>query len=93
MPPYTLHQAPIGASTFVDQLLTPDKAMRRRLLDMGLTQGAKVLCLFESFKKDPRAYLIRGAVVALRREEAEKIAIIIKEDRRDGHEQNRFRKL
>ncbi len=81
MTPYSLVQLPIGVFAFVDSLCTCDPAMRRRLLDMGFTQGASVMCLFESFKKDPRAYLIRGAVVALRREEAEKIAILIKEDR------------
>ena len=88
MPLYSLHQLPIGVCAFVDSLRTCDPAMRRRLLDMGLTQGAKVTCMFESFQKDPRAYLIRGAVIALRREEAEKIAILIKEDRRDEHEKS-----
>ena len=38
--------------------------MRRRLLDMGLTGG------------DPRAFLVRGAVLALRREDC--LSIILR---------------
>ena len=41
--------------------------MRRRLLDMGLIENTQVECVGRSPGGDPRAYLIRGAVVALRR--------------------------
>jgi len=40
--------------------------MRRRLQDMGLTEGTTVRCLQRSPLGDPTAYLIRGAVIALR---------------------------
>ena len=45
-------------------------ALRRRLLDMGLIAGTEVECVGKSPAGDPRAYLIRGAVIALRREDA-----------------------
>ena len=46
-------------------------SMRRRLQDLGLTPGALVECLYKSPLGDPRAYLIRGAVIALRQKDAE----------------------
>ena len=49
--------------------------IRRRLLDMGLIPGTSVSCVFKSPWGDPSAYLIRGALVALRREDADKIIV------------------
>lgn len=43
--------------------------MRRRLLDIGLVGGTPVECLGRSPGGDPAAYLIRGAVIAIRRED------------------------
>lgn len=43
---------------------------RRRLLDMGLTPGARVAVALENAFGDPRAYRIRGTLVALRRDQA-----------------------
>ncbi len=40
--------------------------MRRRFLDLGLTAGAPVRCVGQSPAGDPSAYLIRGAVIAIR---------------------------
>lgn len=44
-------------------------SMRRRLLDIGLTDGTPVECLGRSPLGDPSAYLIRGAVIAIRAED------------------------
>lgn len=41
-------------------------AMRRRLQDLGLIEGTRVECVSRSPLGDPAAYLIRGALVALR---------------------------
>lgn len=49
--------------------------IRRRLLDMGLIPGTLVCCAFKSPWGDPSAYWVRGALVALRQEDAEKILI------------------
>lgn len=43
-----------------------ESAMRRRLMDLGLISGTRVTCLGRSPAGDPAAYLIRGAVIALR---------------------------
>lgn len=44
-------------------------SMRRRLMDIGLIVGARVECVGRSPGGDPAAYLIRGAVIAIRRED------------------------
>lgn len=48
-------------------------SMRRRLRDIGLVEGADVECIMVSPLNDPAAYLIKGAVIALRREDAASI--------------------
>ncbi len=55
----------IGESATVDTLQS-DGAMRRRLLDIGLVPGTAVSCIGRSPAGDPAAYLIRGAVIAIR---------------------------
>ena len=55
--------------------LEADCNIRRRLLDRGLTPGARVECLGISPGGDPRAFLVRGAVLALRREDCRSIIL------------------
>lgn len=49
--------------------------LRRRLLDMGLVKGTRVECLGMSPGGDPKAFLIRGAVLALRAGDCRDIVI------------------
>ncbi|HQZ38815.1 MAG TPA: iron dependent repressor, metal binding and dimerization domain protein [Vicinamibacterales bacterium] len=49
--------------------------MRRRLLDLGFTPGARVRPDLTTFSGDPRAYRIRGTTIALRREQSERILV------------------
>ncbi len=44
--------------------------IRRRLMDLGLTQGAQIKCVGISPCGDPHAYLIRGAIIAIRNADA-----------------------
>ena len=44
--------------------------LRKRFLDIGLAEQTAVECVRESPAGDPRAYLIRGAVIALRNKDA-----------------------
>ncbi len=44
--------------------------MHKRLEDIGFTQGAFIRCLFAAPSGEPRAYLVRGAVMALRSADA-----------------------
>jgi len=58
--------------------LYSENAIRRRLLDLGMTEGAPVTCLYRSPAGDPTAYNIRGAVIALRQEDAANIMVCMK---------------
>lgn len=64
-----LHLLSISKKATVSRLL-PTCNMRRRLLDLGFTVGTEVQCLYRSPLGDPTAYLVRGAVIALRQEDA-----------------------
>ena len=67
----TLNELRPGESATVRGLLPDDgRDIVSRLMDLGLTHGARVRCLFAAPSGEPRAYRIRGAVVALRREDA-----------------------
>lgn len=59
----------VGTSARVAEV-AGERAMRRRLMDMGLIPGTRVTCVAASPAGDPSAYLIRGAVVALRGRDA-----------------------
>lgn len=47
--------------------------LRRRLMDIGFVEGTKVKCVRISPFGDPKAYLVRGTVMALREESAKEI--------------------
>ncbi len=48
----------------------------RRFLDIGIINGTKIECVLESPAKDPKAYFIRGTVIAIRNEDAQDINVI-----------------
>ncbi len=50
--------------------------IRRRLADLGLISGAVVQCVGVSPMGDPHAYLICGAVIALRLCDCKKILVL-----------------
>lgn len=58
-----------GEAAYISQIALTG-GMRRRLQDMGLIPGEKVECVSVSPLGDPAAYLIKGAVVALRRKDS-----------------------
>ncbi|NLP34938.1 MAG: ferrous iron transport protein A [Clostridiales bacterium] len=69
-----LHLIPCGKSARVKEL-TSSGNLRRRMLDLGLVIDTVVESLRKSPSGDPIAYEIRGAVIALRSEEASKILV------------------
>lgn len=46
---------------------------RRRLLDLGMTPGARLQAEMRNFFGDPRAYRVRGTLIALRKDQADLI--------------------
>ena len=67
-----LNELKVGQRGIVSQLLS-DTSMRRRLQDIGLIEGTKVECIQKSPSGDPIAFLIRGAVLALRTEDSSSV--------------------
>jgi len=64
----TLAELAPGETGRVSSLAAQDP-LRRRLIDLGLIQGTLITCMGESPLGDPRAYGIRGAIIALRRKD------------------------
>lgn len=63
----------IGVESLISEVCTADAPMRRRLYDLGFIPGAIVKCIMKSPLGDPRAYLVAGSVIALRRCDADKL--------------------
>lgn len=63
-----------GEHTYVKELNTTGR-MRRRLLDIGLIENAEVECLGRSPAGDPSAFLVCGAVIAIRSEDCAGIIV------------------
>lgn len=49
--------------------------IKRRFIDIGLIEDTLVECVGHSPSKDPKAFLIRGAVIAIRNRDSDYIAI------------------
>ena len=71
---YSLNDLKPGEKAIVSSLLSTG-SIRRRLLDMGLIENTVVECVGKSPAGDPAAFLIRGAVIALRSEDSQNILI------------------
>jgi len=52
-------------------------AMRQRLLDLGILPGTQVERVLNSPAGDPACYRIRGAMIALRGQDATQITIVV----------------
>lgn len=66
-----LNELNIGEEATVENM----RCKSRRLRDLGLVEGTKVKCVLRSPLGDPAAYKIRGAVVAIRKEDASQITV------------------
>lgn len=64
-----------GESAVVHTVSNPAHPLADRLRDLGLTAGSAVTCTMQSPLGDPCAYLVRGAVIALRRRDAGIVAV------------------
>lgn len=74
MSEYKLSALKVGEAGEVACIETDD-GMKRRLWDLGFTQGTKVQCIQKSPMGDPVAYEVRGTIIAVRNQDAEKIFI------------------
>jgi ferrous iron transport protein A len=74
----TLDQLKRG-QTAVVSALTCAGSNRRRLMDLGILPGTRMQVEMKSPLGDPAAYRVRGAVIALRRQQAHAIQIQLEE--------------
>lgn len=67
----------ISAGNYVKvQDLLSTGVLRERMLALGLTKGARVEVVRHGPSGDPTVYNIRGAMIALRKEEASLVSVI-----------------
>ena len=71
-PQVCLNDLQPGQQAIVQELRSTG-SIRRRLLDMGLIRNTVVQCLGRSPGGDPSAFLIRGAVIAIRAADSQPI--------------------
>ena len=74
MPERNLTDLLVGERAQVVSLLN-DSAIKRRLQDLGLVEGTRVSCVQKCPHGDMVAYGIRGAIIALREEDA--VSVIV----------------
>ena len=53
------------------------EGIKRRLLDLGIIKGTKIEPVLLSPSGDPRAFSVRGTLIAIRKEDAENIEVIL----------------
>ncbi len=79
------HSVPLGSlkpgSRGTILSLTPDpEGVTQRLLEMGLLEGSPIEVMHEApFGRDPIAVRVRGTLIALRRQEANLVEVILHE--------------
>lgn len=71
---FLLSQLPVGCCSTI-AAVDADGQEKERLTDLGFAPPLKVKALFRSPARDPTAYEVMGAVLALRSEDASKIKI------------------
>lgn len=69
-----LAQLPCGREARVLRLLDMG-TLRNRLMDLGMVPGTQVRCVGRAPGGDPKAYVVRGTVLALRRTDAMAIQV------------------
>lgn len=65
---------PLNKNGIIDKIEC-DEGIKRRLLDMGLVKGTNIVPILVSPSGDPRAFLVRGTIIAIRKEDAKYIKI------------------
>ena len=70
----TLNELNIHEKAVVKNI-SDESEMKQRFIDIGIVPDTKIECVLLSPFKNPKAYMIKGAVVAIRNEDAKCIFI------------------
>ena len=81
----TLNDIKVGESAIVTDILAGE-SMKNRFYDLGLVEGTRVSCEIISPLGDPVGFQIRGALIAIRREDAKGISVELCECEKEGRQ-------
>lgn len=70
----TLDMLPLNESAVVEYIDCNEK-LKNRLFDFGIIENSIITPVFNSPFSDPRAYLIKNSVIALRNNDSKKITV------------------
>ncbi len=71
----TLQEAQVGETVVVKKLNGEDSALKRRVMDMGITKGSKLYIRKVAPLGDPVEITVRGYELSLRKEDAHIVEI------------------
>lgn len=69
-----LSQLPLNKNGKIKEIKC-EESIKRRMLDLGLVKGTNIVPVLVSPSKDPRAFWVRGSIIAIREEEAKCIKV------------------
>ena len=70
----TLNQLKVGQKGIITEI-SNESTLKQRFLDMGVAPQTAIECELESPWKNPKAYRVKEALIAIRDEDAEKIEV------------------
>jgi len=71
----TLTDLPLNTKGIIKKLNCTG-TIRRRLLDLGFIEGTHIIPVLISPSKDPKAFEVRGSLIAIRKEDSDFIDIL-----------------
>lgn len=70
----TLSDLPLNTKGYIKHINCTEST-KRRLLDLGLVKNSCITPILQSPAKDPKAFDIRGTLIAIRKEDTDTILI------------------
>ncbi|MCD8026598.1 MAG: ferrous iron transport protein A [Clostridiales bacterium] len=70
----TLNNLPLNKRVSVKKIICGE-AIKNRIFDLGILENTIITPLFKSPFGDPKAYLVKNAVIALRNKDCENIIV------------------
>lgn len=71
---YTLEKLNINKIARIEDI-NCESNIKRRMMDLGIVKGTKIKAILKSPSGNPKAYEVRGSVIAIRNEDAKMIKI------------------
>lgn len=74
-----LGELPLAQTAVVKQIID-NSTLMKRIISLGVTEGAEITSIFQSPFGDPTAYFVKGCVIALRKSDCKGIIVSPKGD-------------